>query len=265
MPIKMYKRFVDQEINNMMGKNLSILQIRKHLSKAYFGGKEPLDETSPIFSSPRWNQILHFIGLEKRTHTNTITIDYTRFPTSVWDFVRSEKDSPLLQLADIILKTSGNRGYKEASLYDLHFRNRSILINFSEYSEKISSGASSGTLWIRIGDSVEKSKEVETIAAKEFIKFKGYVSSNSWSSSLSQSVWKKLSGDPDLHGILVNYNEKEGDIILFSKSFKGDYKKICEDFLEKTKKGLLYRGDSENFQIRDIEIDPEIHKKMSSN
>jgi len=100
---------------------------------------------------------------------------------------------------------------------------------------------------------------------KEFIKFKGYVSSNSWSSSLSQSVWKKLSGDPDLHGILVNYNEKEGDIILFSKSFKGDYKKICEDFLEKTKKGLLYRGDSENFQIRDIEIDPEIQKKMSSN
>lgn len=97
---------------------------------------------------------------------------------------------------------------------------------------------------------------------KEFIKFKGYVSSNSWSSSLSQSVWKKLSGDPDLHGILVNYNQKEGDVILFSKNFKGDYKKICEDFLEKAKKGLLYRGDSENFQIRNIEIDPEIQKLL---
>jgi hypothetical protein len=98
---------------------------------------------------------------------------------------------------------------------------------------------------------------------KEFIKFKGYVSSNSWSSLLSKSVWKKLSGDPDLHGILVNYKGKDGDIILFSKNFKGDYKKICEDFIEKAKKGLLYRGEKENFEIQNIEIDPEIKKKIS--
>jgi hypothetical protein len=97
---------------------------------------------------------------------------------------------------------------------------------------------------------------------KEFIKFKGYVSSNSWSSVLSQSVWKKLASDSDLHGILVNYDDQNGDIILFSKDYKGDYKKICQDFLDSAKKGKLYRG--KNFVIKNIEIDKDLEKKLKS-
>jgi len=97
---------------------------------------------------------------------------------------------------------------------------------------------------------------------KEFIKFKGYVSSNSWSSTLSQSVWKKLSTDPDLFGILVNYKGQDGDIILFSKSYKGDYKKICNEFINYAKKGLLYRGNPSQFEIVNIEIDNELQNKI---
>lgn len=95
---------------------------------------------------------------------------------------------------------------------------------------------------------------------KEFLKFKGYLSSGSWSSSLSQSVWKKLTSDPDIFGVLVNYKGQDGNILLFSKDFKGDYKKICKDFIEKAKAGKLYRGNPQNFEIKDIEIDDELKK-----
>lgn len=97
---------------------------------------------------------------------------------------------------------------------------------------------------------------------KEFLKFKGYLSSNSWSSSLSQSVWKKLSQDSQLFGILVNYKNQDGDILLFSKSYKGDYKKICDEFISKAKQGMLYRGDSSKFEVESIEIDDELKEKI---
>jgi len=98
---------------------------------------------------------------------------------------------------------------------------------------------------------------------KEFIKFKGYVSSSSWSGILSQSVWKKLATDPDLYGILVNYKDQDGNIILFSKSYKGDYKKICQDFISKAKQGKLYRGEEGDFEITSIDMDEDLKRKMN--
>lgn len=97
---------------------------------------------------------------------------------------------------------------------------------------------------------------------KEFLKYKGYLSSGSWSSSLSQSVWKKLTSDPDIFGILVNYKGQDGNILLFNKDFKGDYKKISSEFIEKAKSGKLYRGNPDNFEITNIEIDEELKKKI---
>jgi len=98
---------------------------------------------------------------------------------------------------------------------------------------------------------------------KEFIKFKGYVSSGSWSSTLSQSVWKKLSTDKDLFGILVNYEGQDGNIILFDRNYKGDIKKVCEDFMNSAKLGKLYRGQKSNFRVKNIEIDMDLQKIIS--
>lgn len=176
MNIKEYKKFVDQEINNLIGKNLSTVEIRKHLSKAYFGGKEPMTERAPIFSSPRWKQIFDFIGLEKRTSPFEIKIASKRFP-GYWKHKDGKSDSPMVQLADIVLKTSSirARGVEGASLYDLHFRsNRPLIgIGFSEVPYKMSADILFGEcVAIHIGDTIEKSKEVETIAAKKFIELK---------------------------------------------------------------------------------------------
>ena len=176
MPIKEYKKFVDQEINNLMGKNLSTVEIRKHLSKAYFGGKEPMTERAPIFSSPRWKQIFDFIGLEKRTSPYEIKIVSKRFP-GYHNHNDGKSDSPMVQLADIVLKTSNIRArdVEGASLYDLHFRsNRPLIgIGFSEVPHKMSADILFGEcVAIYIGDTIEKSKEVETIAAKKFIELK---------------------------------------------------------------------------------------------
>lgn len=176
MNIKEYKEFVDQEINNLIGKNLSTVEIRKHLSKAYFGGKEPMTEKAPIFSSPRWKQIFDFIGLEKRTGPFEIKIMSKCLP-NFWNYVGNKTDSPLTQLADIVLKTSNirTRYVEGASLYDLHFRSHRPLIgiSFSEVPYKMSADILFGDcVAIYIGDTIEKSKEVETIAAKKFIELK---------------------------------------------------------------------------------------------
>jgi hypothetical protein len=96
---------------------------------------------------------------------------------------------------------------------------------------------------------------------KEFIKFKGYLSSGSWSSSLSQGVWKKLANDKDLFGILVNYQGKDGNILLFDKNWKGDFKKISEEFIKKADSGKLYKGN--DFKILNIEIDEELKRKIN--
>jgi len=99
---------------------------------------------------------------------------------------------------------------------------------------------------------------------KEFIKFKGYLSSNSWSiSSSSQAVWKKLAKDPDFYGILINYKGQDGDILLFSKDFKGDYKKISNDYINKAKSGKFYKGSKDEFKVINIDIDDELKSKIA--
>ena len=213
MPIKTYKKFVDQEINNIMGKNLTIKQVRKHFSKAYFGGKEPLDETSPIFSSPRWNQILDFIGLEKATYESLIKIQSKSFPNGHWSYVDGKKDSPLVQLADVVLKTPEAGGLKGASLYDLHFRTVPLSINFLGVPTKMSVEII-GDVVIRIGDTIEKSKEIETIAAKEFIKSKSYVDSRHIDEELPVSKQKQM------HEILKAFVKFAMDI--FAKGMEGE-------------------------------------------
>jgi len=161
MPLKMYKKFVDQEINNMMGKNLSILEIRDHLSKSYFDGKTPMDWKSPIFSSPRWSQIFNLIGLEKTTRPpqwdsgSIISIAY--IPDH-----RDPPDSILRKLAEIMIP---GKGTVHKSLYSNHFTGSHIEIVLYEYPKKIELGY----YHIKIGDTIEKCKEIETIAAKKFI------------------------------------------------------------------------------------------------
>ena len=160
MPLKMYKKFVDQEINNMMGKNLSILEIRSHLSKSYFDGKTPMDWKSPIFSSPRWIQILDFIGFKRTAESprwdsrSKIIINY------IQDDIKSPK-SILRTLAEIMVPTGGT---VLKSLYSEHFVGN-IEIIFYEYPKKLELSYSS----IQIGDTIEKYKEIETIAAKRFV------------------------------------------------------------------------------------------------
>jgi hypothetical protein len=178
MPIKEYKKFVDQEINNLIGKNLDIPETRKHFSKAYFGGKEPMDEHSPIFSSPRWKQILNFIGLvrrEKSVRDSRIEIVCQSFANGFWNYTGNKTDSPLIKLADIVLQSSGNRGIEGASLYDLHFRNVPIAISFSEVPKKLKMSYFMSGVDIHVGDTIEKCKEVETTAAKAFIELKSSV------------------------------------------------------------------------------------------
>lgn len=59
------------------------------------------------------------------------------------------------------------------------------------------------------------------------------------SSKEAQEVWKKLSNDNDLTGLILNLKVKErddvwGKILMFDKGFKGDFQKICNDFIEKS-------------------------------
>lgn len=180
MPIKTYKKFVDQEINNMMGKNLTIQEIRSYLSKFYFGGKTPMSWKSPIFSSPRWIQILDFIGFERRTEPpkwdsgSKIIINYIRDD-------KKSTESILRTLAEIMVPIDGI-AYK--SLYSEHFGG-SISMVFYEYPKKLELGYSN----ILIGDTIEKYKEIETIAAKKFIDNYSEVSSHSIRANSDEDVF----------------------------------------------------------------------------
>jgi hypothetical protein len=162
MPLKMYAGFVDKEINNLIGKNLNELEIRRFLSKAYFGGKEPMTENSPIFSSPRWNQIFNFLGFRKGI-TPPAWDGGGRMRIEYIDDDKKSFKSPLKLAAEIILPYQGSFSN---SLYSLHFTNCRIEIIFNEYPQKISIGYSH----ISVGDTIEKCKEIETLTAEKFIK-----------------------------------------------------------------------------------------------
>jgi hypothetical protein len=181
MPLKMYAGFVNKEINNLIGKNLNTLETRRFLSKAYFGGKEPMTEKSPIFSSPRWKQIFNFLGFGKKTNPpawdggGRMSIFY------IDDDKKSFKSS--LNLAAEMILPNDNSFHR--SLYSSHFSSALIEIIFNEYPEKMIFGHSH----ISIGDTIEKCKEVETIAAKRFIKMYSEVD-DSYLSRLNDPILK---------------------------------------------------------------------------
>lgn len=79
---------------------------------------------------------------------------------------------------------------------------------------------------------------------KQFIQYLGFASSTQGSSKESQAVWKKLSQDENLTGLILNLKNKYrddtwGKILLFDKNFKGDFKKICKDFIDVSKSEFI--------------------------
>jgi len=79
---------------------------------------------------------------------------------------------------------------------------------------------------------------------KQFIQYLGFASSTKGSSKESQEVWKKISNDSDLTGLILNLKIKErddvwGKILMFDKEFRGDFKVICDDFIEKSKSEFI--------------------------
>ena len=170
MPLKMYAGFVNKEINKLIGKNLSTAEIRRFLSKAYFGGKEPMTENSPIFSSPRWKQIFNFLGFRKKI-TPPAWDGGGRMKIEYIDDDKKSFKSPLNLAAEIILPYQGSFS---KSLYSLHFAQDRIEIIFNEYPQKIIFGYRH----ISVGDTIEKCKEIETLAIEKFIKEHSEVSEN---------------------------------------------------------------------------------------
>jgi hypothetical protein len=91
---------------------------------------------------------------------------------------------------------------------------------------------------------------------KQFIQHLGFASSNNGSSKEAQEVWKKLSGDDDLSGLILNVKGNEryetGMILIFDKEFKGDFKRVYQDFIKKIKS---------EFTIVSIDIDEFLKSK----
>jgi hypothetical protein len=91
---------------------------------------------------------------------------------------------------------------------------------------------------------------------KQFIQHLGFASSNNGSSKEAQEVWKKLSGDDDLSGLILNVKGNEryetGMILMFDKEFKGDFKRVYQDFIKKIKS---------EFTIVSINIDDFLKSK----
>jgi len=117
---------------------------------------------------------------------------------------------------------------------------RSIMSYGSEYLGK---SPSSYELLQGIPSSI-KGLGLGYLMYKQFIQYLGFASSTKGSSKEAQEVWKKLSNDNDLTGLILNLKVKErddvwGKILMFDKGFKGDFKKICNDFIEKSKSEFI--------------------------
>ena len=156
MPRKMYKEFLDVELPQLMGKKMSKTQIREHLSKVYSGGNKMMDNTSPIFTSPRWIQIFNLIGLEKK---------YGNFNGGSYSTIREKRDK------NSILKDLYKMLDPDASLI---FFTTEIKIQFFEYTKKMSVSTKGNILeWpvisLGMNETPDVCKTVENIAAKKFI------------------------------------------------------------------------------------------------
>lgn len=117
---------------------------------------------------------------------------------------------------------------------------RSIMSYGSEYLGK---SPSSYELLQGIPSSI-KGLGLGYLMYKQFIQYLGFASSSRGSSKEAQEVWKKLSNDTDLTGLILNLKTKErddvwGKILIFDKEFKGDFKKICNDFINQSKSEFI--------------------------
>jgi len=60
-------------------------------------------------------------------------------------------------------------------------------------------------------------------------------------------------------GISMNYRSGEGDILLFSKDFKGDIDKVVHDYLINSQERFY-----EEQELHSIKVDPELRAKLKS-
>lgn len=136
---------------------------------------------------------------------------------------------------------------------------RSIMSYGTEYLGKSSS---SYELLVGIPSSI-KGLGLGYLMYKQFIQYLGFASSTRGSSKEAQEVWKKLSNESDLTGLILNLKFKErddvwGKILMFDKEFKGDFKKICDDFLEKSKSEFILVSVSVDDFLKSKGISEEI-------
>jgi hypothetical protein len=86
---------------------------------------------------------------------------------------------------------------------------------------------------------------------KQFTNYLGYGSSTNQSSTEALRVFNKLCNDNDIASLIINGGEKNGAQLFFSKNFKGDFKKISKEFIEKYKREF----QEEQVEIISIVID----------
>ena len=67
---------------------------------------------------------------------------------------------------------------------------------------------------------------------KSLIEELGWASSNKDSSENAQSVWRKLSKDNDLTGIILENSNNEGSILLFDKKWGGNFSEVIDEFIK---------------------------------
>lgn len=132
-------------------------------------------------------------------------------------------------------------------------KQRSIMSYGTEYLGK---SASSYELLQGIPSSI-KGLGLGYLMYKQFIQYLGYASSTKGSSEEAQMVWQKLSNDDDLSGLILNLKMKDkdetwGKILMFDKNFKGDFKKICHDFI---------KASSSDFKVLSINLDEFLKSK----
>ncbi len=157
MSKKMYKEFLVKAFPDLIGKGFTQDQIREYLKGVYAGDEEMMKSSSPLFSSPRWIQIFNFLGLEKTLNPEDKT------GVSYMTISQHYGHDSILELLSATLIP--NAVQNKFNVYSSHYK--SIRITFYPYKLKLSSTRDG---YLSVGDSIEKLKETETIAAKKFIK-----------------------------------------------------------------------------------------------
>lgn len=216
MPRKMHKEIAGKELPNLAGKGFTQNQIREHLRGLYAGGNQMMDSTSPIFSSPRWKQIFDFLGLEKLTR---------RDDTGSWIEIQLEETKKsVLEILSIALipppeENNFNFGSTAFGITPTNvYRDQmeSVSIKFLLYIKKMTIPKNYRFVKIEIGDTIEKCKEVETIASKKLIE------NNLPKEDLNPNFWggNKISEDQEkIRKLIINFA-----LEVFAKGTEGEDK-----------------------------------------